>query len=67
MGAEAFRQVRSDTVYEADQGPVTCADAGEQTLHNAARPVRDEEHWNPLDDLPQLVISLRVPNVREPP
>jgi hypothetical protein len=43
MGAEALRQVRSDTVYEADRGSVTCADAREQALRNPARPVRDEE------------------------
>ena len=32
MGAEAFRQVRSDTVSEADRGSVTCADARELTF-----------------------------------
>jgi hypothetical protein len=44
MGAEIFRQVRSDTVYEADRGSVTCADACKQALCTPARPVRDEEH-----------------------
>ena len=43
MGAEAFRQVRSDTVEEADRGSVTCADARELTFCTSARPVRDEE------------------------
>jgi hypothetical protein len=43
MGAEAFRQICSVTVYEADRRSVTCADACEQTLRNPARPVRDEE------------------------
>jgi hypothetical protein len=43
MGAEVFRQLRSDAVYQADRRSLTCADACEQALRTLARPVRDEE------------------------
>jgi hypothetical protein len=43
MGAEIFRQMRSDAVYEADRRSLTCADACEQALRTPVRPVRDEE------------------------
>jgi hypothetical protein len=42
MGAEVFRQLRSDAVYETDRRSLTCADACEQALRTPARPVRDE-------------------------
>ena len=48
MGAEAFRQLRSDAVYEADRRSLTCADACEQTLRTPACPVRDEVLLEPV-------------------
>ena len=43
MGAEAFGQMRSDTLKEADRESVTCADTRELTSCTSAPPVRDEE------------------------
>jgi hypothetical protein len=42
MGAEVFRQMRSDAVYEANPRSLTCANACEQALRTPPRPVRDE-------------------------
>jgi hypothetical protein len=42
MGAEIFRQLRSDAVYEPDRRSLTCAETCEQALRTPARPVRDE-------------------------